>query len=80
MAEAKTYEELKPLVEEEGEGILITHADCEKAWSLKELFPGEEPKSVLEHPININSPLFNINSAFNYQLLAFSDREMHCLG
>lgn len=43
MAEAKTYEELKPLVKEEGEGILITHADCEKAWSLKELFPDEEP-------------------------------------
>ena len=43
MADAKTYDELVPLVEEEGEGIVISHADCEKAWELKELFPDEEP-------------------------------------
>ena len=43
MAETKTYDELVPLVEEDGEGILIRHEDCEKAWSLKELSPDEEP-------------------------------------
>lgn len=39
----KTYDELLPLVLEAGEGVVITHADCEKAWGLKEKFPTGDP-------------------------------------